>query len=99
MPGSGPVYQPTTVSYETRPGTGAGGGLLAQTTAASSLKMLRKPAAQMAVLVFGLISLAAGKIRSKTIKVNRLKGALFDSLRACATLLLICVELPNVNQH
>lgn len=61
MPGSGPVYQPTTVSYETRPGTGAGGGLLAQTTAASSLKMLRKPAAQMAVLVFGLISLAAGK--------------------------------------
>lgn len=60
MPGSGPVYQPTTVSYETRPGTGAGGGLLAQTTAASSLKMLRKPAAQMAVLVFGLISLAAG---------------------------------------
>lgn len=60
MPGSGPVYQPTTVSYETRPGTGAGGGLLAQTTAASSLKMLRKPAAQMAVRVFGLISLAAG---------------------------------------
>lgn len=60
MPGSGPVYQPTTVSYETRPGTGAGGGLLTQTTAASSLKMLRKPAAQMAVLVFGLISLAAG---------------------------------------
>lgn len=60
MPGSGPVYQPTTVSYETRPGTGAGGGLLAQTTAASSLKMLRKPATQMAVLVFGLISLAAG---------------------------------------
>ncbi|XP_055601304.1 uncharacterized protein LOC129750103 [Uranotaenia lowii] len=72
MPGSGPVYQPTTVSYETRPGTGgggsngsgsggAGGGLLAQTTAAaSSMKMLRKPAAQWSVLVLGLISLAAG---------------------------------------
>ncbi|KAL9692633.1 hypothetical protein quinque_015726 [Culex quinquefasciatus] len=59
MPGSGPVYQPTTVSYETRPGPGPE-SLLAQTTAASSLKMLRKPAAQMAVLVFGLISLAAG---------------------------------------
>lgn len=64
MPGSGPVYQPTTVSYETRPGTGSGngggGGLLAQTAAASSLKMLRKPAAQLSVLIFGLISLAAG---------------------------------------
>lgn len=58
MPGIGPVYQPTTVSYETRPG--AGGGMLAQTTAASSLKMLRKPAAQISVLIFGLISLAAG---------------------------------------
>lgn len=66
MPGSGPVYQPTTVSYETRPGAGSGngsggGGLLAQTAAASSLKMLRKPAAQVSVLIFGLISLAAGK--------------------------------------
>ena len=65
MPGSGPVYQPTTVSYETRPGTGAAGGLLAQTTAASSMKMLRKPAAQMSVLIFGLISLAAGRYPSK----------------------------------
>ncbi|XP_052860586.1 uncharacterized protein LOC128267730 [Anopheles cruzii] len=57
MPESGPVYQPTTVSYETRP---SAGGLLAQTTAASSLKALRNPAAQLSILVFGLVAFATG---------------------------------------
>lgn len=33
---------------------------MAQTTAASSLKMLRKPAAQVSVLVFGLVMFAIG---------------------------------------
>lgn len=57
MPESGPVYQPTTVSFEARP---SAGGLLAQTTAASSLKMLRKPAAQVSILVVGLVLFAIG---------------------------------------
>ncbi|XP_049295670.1 uncharacterized protein LOC125770301 [Anopheles funestus] len=57
MPESGPVYQPTTVSFEARP---SAGGLLAQTTAVSSMKMLRKPAIQMSILVFGLIMFATG---------------------------------------
>uniref|UniRef100_A0A2M4BZD5 Uncharacterized protein n=1 Tax=Anopheles marajoara TaxID=58244 RepID=A0A2M4BZD5_9DIPT len=57
MPESGPVYQPTTVSYETRT---SAGGLLAQTTAASSMKILRKPTAQMTILVLGLITFAIG---------------------------------------
>ncbi|EAT36075.1 AAEL011820-PA [Aedes aegypti] len=60
IPKSGPEYQPTTMPYRTRPGTGAARELLAQTTAASSMKMLRKLAAQMSVLIFDLISLAAG---------------------------------------
>jgi hypothetical protein len=58
MPSNGPVYQPTT--YETRPGN-AGGGLLAQTTSVSPLKVLKKPIPQMTVLVLGLLAMAAGK--------------------------------------
>lgn len=54
--GGGPVYQPTTVSYEPRPG-----GILGQSSVGDSpLKVLRKPKPQVALLVFALISLAAG---------------------------------------
>lgn len=55
MPSGGPVYQPTTVSYETRPG-----GLLGQTSAVSPMKVLKKPMPQVALLLFALISIAAG---------------------------------------
>lgn len=55
MPSSGPVYQPTTVSYETRTG-----GLLAQTASVSPMKVLRKPIPQIALLIFSLLSIAAG---------------------------------------
>lgn len=51
------VYQPTTVSYEPRPGS-----LLGQTTATTPLQMLRKPVPQMILLTFGLFSIAFGKI-------------------------------------
>lgn len=55
MPSGGPVYQPTTVSYETRPG-----GLLAQTASVSPLKILKKPMPQITLLIFALLSIAAG---------------------------------------
>lgn len=57
MPGTGPVYQPTTVSYETRP------GLLAQTAASvrqSPLRWLRRPLPQALLLVCALAAIAAG---------------------------------------
>lgn len=57
MPGTGPVYQPTTVSYETRP------GLLAQTAATvrqSPLLWLRRPLPQTVLLVCALAAIAAG---------------------------------------
>lgn len=50
------VYQPTTVSYEPRPGS-----LLSQTTAVSPLQVLRKPIVQVVVLSLGLLSIALGK--------------------------------------
>lgn len=57
MPVSGPVYQPTTVSYETRP------GLLAQSSAVSPFfKMLKKPIPQVVLLVLALLSIATGVI-------------------------------------
>lgn len=56
MPTSGPVYQPTTVSYETRP------GLLAQSSTVSPLKILKKPVPQFALLILALIAIAAGVI-------------------------------------
>lgn len=49
------VYQPTTVSYETRPGS-----LLGQTSAVSPLQILRKPVPQMILLTFGVFSIALG---------------------------------------
>lgn len=55
MPANGPVYQPTTVSYETRPTS-----LLAQTTSMSPLKMFRKPIPQILLLIFSLFSIAIG---------------------------------------
>lgn len=57
MPASGPVYQPTTVSYETRP------GLLSHTAAAaaSPMKVLKRPIPQIALLIFALFAVAAGK--------------------------------------
>lgn len=56
MPGTGPVYQPTTVSYETRP------GLLAQTAATvqSPLVWLRRPLPQTLLLVCALSAIAGG---------------------------------------
>lgn len=57
MPGTGPVYQPTTVSYETRP------GLLAQTAASvrqSPLLWLRRPLPHTLLLVCALAAIAAG---------------------------------------
>lgn len=56
MPGTGPVYQPTTVSYETRP------GLLAQTAATvqSPLVWLRRPVPQTLLLVCALAAIAGG---------------------------------------
>lgn len=56
MPGTGPVYQPTTVSYETRP------GLLAQTAATvqSPLVWLRRPLPQTLLLVCALAAIAVG---------------------------------------
>uniref|UniRef100_A0A1B0A2Y6 Uncharacterized protein n=1 Tax=Glossina pallidipes TaxID=7398 RepID=A0A1B0A2Y6_GLOPL len=62
----GPVYQPTTVSYEPRTtGNGVGGGLgfLAPASSLgvnSPLRLLRKPRSQLALLVFALLSLSAG---------------------------------------
>lgn len=55
MPVSGPVYQPTTVSYESRPT-----GLLAQTASVSPMKVLKKPMPQIALLIFSLLSIAVG---------------------------------------
>ncbi|XP_075155870.1 uncharacterized protein LOC142229216 [Haematobia irritans] len=61
----GPVYQPTTVSYEPRSnsGNGSGGGLgfLGPASSIDSpLRIFRKPKPQVALLLFALISLAAG---------------------------------------
>lgn len=63
----GPVYQPTTVSYEPRSGSGNGsGGGLGFLGPASSLgvdsplRVFRKPKPQLALLLFALIALAAG---------------------------------------
>lgn len=56
MPASGPVYQPTTVSYEIRP------GLLSQTASASPLIIFKKPVRQIILLVFSLLAIAAGKL-------------------------------------
>lgn len=55
MPIGNSVYQPTTVSYENRPGS-----LLSQSTASSPLQLLRKPIPQIIVLVFGVFSIALG---------------------------------------
>lgn len=49
------VYQPTTVSYEPRPGS-----LLSQTTAASPLQVLRKPYVQWILLTLGILSISFG---------------------------------------
>lgn len=57
MPAGNSVYQPTTVSYEPRPGS-----LLGQTTAASPLQILRKPVSQMIMLTFGLFTIALGNV-------------------------------------
>lgn len=51
------VYQPTTVSYEPRPGS-----LLSQTTAASPWQVLKRPIPQLIVLTLGIVSVALGKI-------------------------------------
>lgn len=63
----GPVYQPTTVSYEPRSGAGnsSGGGLgfLGPPSSIgidSPLRIFRKPKPQLALLLFSLVSLAAG---------------------------------------
>lgn len=63
----GPVYQPTTVSYEPRSGggNGSGGGLgflgpASSIGVDSPLRIFRKPKPQLALLLFALISLAAG---------------------------------------
>lgn len=56
MPIGNSVYQPTTVSYENRPGS-----LLSQTTASSPLQLLRKPIPQIIILLFGIFSIALGK--------------------------------------
>lgn len=65
----GPVYQPTTVSYEPRSssGNGSGGGnglgFLGPASSLgvdSPLRIFRKPKPQVALLLFGLLSLAAG---------------------------------------
>lgn len=50
------VYQPTTVSYEPRPGS-----LLSQTTAVSPLQILRKPISQFIVFTLGIVSIVLGK--------------------------------------
>lgn len=63
----GPVYQPTTVSYEPRSGggngTGGGLGFLGPASSIgvnSPLRIFRKSKPQLALLLFALISLAAG---------------------------------------
>ncbi|KAI8122697.1 hypothetical protein FF38_09076 [Lucilia cuprina] len=63
----GPVYQPTTVSYEPRSGggNGSGGGLgflgpASSIGVDSPLRIFRKPKPQLALILFALISLAAG---------------------------------------
>lgn len=50
------VYQPTTVSYEPRPGS-----LLSQTTAVSPLQILRKPISQIILLSLGILTIILGK--------------------------------------
>lgn len=60
------VYQPTTVSYEPRPGS-----LLSQTTAVSPLQVLRKPYVQLILLILGVLSITFGKCDAKRlISVN-----------------------------
>uniref|UniRef100_A0A1I8MAY7 Uncharacterized protein n=1 Tax=Musca domestica TaxID=7370 RepID=A0A1I8MAY7_MUSDO len=63
----GPVYQPTTVSYEPRSssGNGSGGGMgflgpASSMGVDSPLRIFRKPKPQVALLLFALIALAAG---------------------------------------
>lgn len=65
MPATGPVYQPTTVSYETRP------GLLAQTVAASPLHVLRRPIPQVILLVSSLLLVAAGSYYQKYVYIYK----------------------------
>lgn len=50
------VYQPTTVSYEPRPGS-----LLSQTTAVSPLQILRKPISQVILLVSSVLCIVLGE--------------------------------------
>lgn len=55
MPISGQVYQPTTVSYEPRPGF-----LMSESSTPTLIKVLRKPFYQIGLLVFGLFTLTVG---------------------------------------
>lgn len=55
------VYQPTTVSYENRPGS-----LLGQTTAVSPLQILRKPVSQIMLVTFGIFSVALGEFTNNS---------------------------------
>lgn len=65
MPASGPVYQPTTVSYETRP------GLLSQTTSVSPLKVFKKPIPQISLLICSLLLIAAGKLNTPPVLLKK----------------------------
>lgn len=80
------VYQPTTVSYEPRPGS-----LLSQTTAVSPLQVLRKPYVQWILLILGLLSITFGNCRAclvckavpKIVRVKPFKSNLLRSLLFC----------------
>lgn len=65
MPASGPVYQPTTVSYEIRP------GLLSQTASASPLIIFKKPIRQIILLIFSLLAISAGSYENIKSKIDK----------------------------
>lgn len=62
MPTSGPVYQPTTVTYEQQPNDSSWTrpvSYLSQTV--SNRRYLHKPMVQTAILITGLITIIIGK--------------------------------------
>lgn len=64
------VYQPTTVSYEPRPGS-----LLSQTTAVSPLQVLRKPIIQVILLTLGLICIIFGMYQFEKLVMSFRRGS------------------------
>ncbi|XP_037936825.1 uncharacterized protein LOC119670584 [Teleopsis dalmanni] len=76
------VYQPTTVSYETRNGSGPLGLLGPTSSVDSPLRVFRKPRPQVALLVFGVISLAAGIAMLTSSIADWMEGDEYDTTQS-----------------